>query len=50
MDSCLMQLTDFILRGMSKGFHTGMILAKSILHIRSYFYKKWMDRLQEISY
>ena len=26
MDSCLVQLTDFILRGMDKGFHTGMIL------------------------
>ena len=25
-DSCLVQLTDFILRGMDKGFHTGMIL------------------------
>ena len=26
MDSCLLQLSDFILRGMDKGFHTGMIL------------------------
>ena len=26
MDSCLVQLTDFILRGMEKGFHTGIIL------------------------
>ena len=25
-DSCLVQLTDFILREMDKGFHTGMIL------------------------
>ena len=25
-DSCLVQLTDFILRGMDKRFHTGMIL------------------------
>ena len=25
-DSCLVQLTNFILRGMDKGFHTGMIL------------------------
>ena len=27
MDSCLAELTDFTLRGMDKGFHTGMILA-----------------------
>ena len=26
-DSCLAQLTDFILRRMDKGFHTGMVLA-----------------------
>ena len=26
MDSCLVQLTDFILSGMNKGFLTGMIL------------------------
>ena len=26
MDSCLLQLTSFILRGMDKRFHTGMIL------------------------
>ena len=26
MNSCLVQLTDFILRGMDKGFHTEMIL------------------------
>ena len=26
MDSCLVQPTDFILRGMDKGFHNGMIL------------------------
>ena len=25
-ESCLVQLTDFILRGMGKGFHTGMIV------------------------
>ena len=25
-DSCLVKLTDFILRGTDKGFHTGMIL------------------------
>ena len=25
-DSCLVQLTDFILRRMDEGFHTGMIL------------------------
>ena len=25
-DSCVLQLTDFILKGMDKGFHTGMIL------------------------
>ena len=25
-DSCLVQLTDFVLRGMDKGFHNGMIL------------------------
>ena len=27
-DSCLAQLTDFILRGMDKGFHIGMILVE----------------------
>ena len=26
-DSCLAPLTNFILRGIDKGFHTGMILA-----------------------
>ena len=26
LDSCLAQFTDFILRRMNKGFHTGMIL------------------------
>ena len=26
VDSYLVQLTDFILRGMEKGFHTGVIL------------------------
>ena len=25
-DSCVLQLTDFIVKGMDKGFHTGMIL------------------------
>ena len=25
-DSCLVELTNFILRGMDQGFHTGMIL------------------------
>ena len=25
-DSCLVQLTNFILTGMDKGFHTGMVL------------------------
>ena len=28
MDSCLFQFTNFILRGMDKGFHTGMILVE----------------------
>ena len=27
-DSCLMQLTDFVLTGMDKGMHTGMILTE----------------------
>ena len=33
MDSCLRQLTDFILREMNKGVHTGMIL----VHIQHAF-------------
>ena len=37
-DSCLVQLTDFILREMDKRFHTGMILfeiTKNIEHVKS---------------
>ena len=26
MDSCIVQLTNFVLRGMDKGFHIGMML------------------------
>ena len=38
-DSCHVQLTDFILRGMDKGFDTGMVLSwptKSVWHVRSH--------------
>ena len=44
IDSHLAQLTDFILRGMDKGFHSGMILVdlqKVFDTDQSYVYKKW---------
>ena len=31
-DSCFVQITDFILRGMDRGFHGGMILVDTLDH------------------
>ena len=42
--------TDFILRGMDKGFHTGMILVdlqkvKCICNIRKFLFRCWTNKL-----
>ena len=44
-DSCLAQLTDFVLRGMDKGIHTGMILIDLHEHFDTIDHKIILEKM-----